>query len=420
MSIILGASFNNNFVLAEADRLRHVYVLGQTGTGKSTFLKSCLVQDIIAGRGVGLIDPDGRLADDLLRYIPPSRMDDVVYFNPADLDFPIGFNPLRQVPRDRRHLVQAAMITTFKRLWSDAWGPRMDYILKNSVAALLDYQDASLLGLKEILTNPFYRNRVLGRCENPSVLAFWRDEFETWEKRYRLEAIAPIQNKIGQFFVSTPLCNIFGQVKNAIDFRRVMDKQQIFIANLSYGRLGEDAGELLGSILVSQIELAAFSRADTRKKLPPFFLSIDEFQNYQTDSFPKILSEARKYGLALTTANQYLEQLTPEVRAAVLGNVGTLVLFRVGHSDAGWLEEHLSDNTVGTYKKRDFSSLANGNALTQLLVDGYPNKLEPMTMNRCLETPVNHAEKIIRYSQKRFGTQRRVVEEKLKRWMVRG
>lgn len=327
------------FGIHNEDARQHVYVIGKTGSGKTTLLKNLIIQHIEAGHGVGVIDPHGDLAEELLHHIPSQRTDDLCYFNPSDLEFPVAFNPLFNVPPDEKHLVASGIISSFKSLWRDSWGPRMEYILYQALAAMLDCQNVSLLGVYRMLHDDDYRAWVVRQVKDPFVKSFWQDEFAAYDERFRREAIAPIQNKLGQFLLNPPIRHILGQVKSKVSFPFMMDHERIFIANLSKGRLGHEPANLLGSLLVSQFQHAAMSRA----KMPEaerkdFFLFIDEFQNFSTDSFAAILAEARKYRLCLTLSHQYIDQLPIPIRQAVFGNVGTLIAFRVGYSDAHALE----------------------------------------------------------------------------------
>ena len=294
-------------LLSRVDRRRHLYAIGKTGTGKTTLLERLILQDIEAGEGVALLDPHGDLAERLLDYIPRHRTDDLAYFNPSDLEHPIGFNIVADTDPELRHLAVSGAVSAFKAIWADSWGPRLEYILA----------------------------RVTPRISDPVVRRFWCDEFADYDKRFRAEAIAPIQNKIGQFLMSPSVRNIFGQERRAIDPRLTMDRRQIFIANLAKGKIGADKSNLIGSLLVSQFELAAMSRSDTPEPdRPDFYLYVDEFQNFATDSFASILSEARKYRLSLNLFHQFLDQLSEPVQSAVFGNVGSMVAFRLGQRDA--------------------------------------------------------------------------------------
>jgi len=284
------------------------------------------VQHITAGHGVGLIDPHGDLAEELLDHIPPSRADHLVYFHPGDLDFPVGLNLLANVASDDRHLVASGIVGAFKGIWRESWGPRLEYLLYNAIAALLDCENTTLLGVNRLLTDDTYRAWVVRQVRDPFIRDFWATEFAAYDERFRREAIAPIQNKLGQFLLNPVIRNILGQVKNKVSIPFVMDNERLFIANLSKGRLGHDKANLLGSLLTTQFQLAAMARTNQPEhERRDFYLFIDEFQNFSTDAFAAILAEARKYRLCLTLSHQYVDQLALPIRQAVFGNVGTLI-----------------------------------------------------------------------------------------------
>lgn len=332
------------------DRRQHVYVIGKSGTGKTTLLHNAIVQDIAAGRGVGIIDPHGDLAQSLLDHIPRHRSDDVVYFDPNAADYPIGLNLLQNVPVSERHRVASGVVSAFKSLWRDSWGPRTEYILYAAVAAHLDCGNGSLLGVQRILSDDSYRLWVARQIEDPAVRRFWSVEFASYNERFRQEAVAPIENKVGQLLMAPPIRNLLGQVRRKIDARFMMDNRRIFIANLSKGLLGDDKANLIGSILVTSFQLAAMSRADTEERdRQDFYLYIDEFHNFTTDSFASLLSEARKYRLCMTLGHQYIQQLPPSLIAAVFGNVASLIAFRVGEHDANILWASLGEYILPGY-----------------------------------------------------------------------
>lgn len=402
------------FALGRADRRQHSYIVGKTGTGKSTLLRSMILQDIEAGEGVGVIDPHGDLALDLLDHIPPARVRDVVYFNPADQEFPIGFNLLRSVPKERRHLVASGIVTAFKNVWRDSWGPRLEYILYGCIAALVSVDNATLLGAQRMLTDTSYREWVVRQVEDPMVRSFWEDEFAGYDKRLLSEAVAPLQNKIGQLVMTPLLRNILGQVRSRIDLAHVMDRRRIFIANLSKGDIGEDKSNLLGSMLVTAFQLAAMGRSKTPAgERVDWALYVDEFQNFATDSFATILSEARKFRLSLTLSHQYIGQLTEPVRDAVFGNVGTMISFRVSESDARLLaSEYGSGHT-----SRAFTDLSNYEARVRPLVEG--EQVEPFLVRTSPPTGTRHGRSaaIIRRSREAYGTRQFLVENRIERWM---
>ena len=400
------------FGISTEDLRQHLYIVGKSGTGKTTLLKNLILQLISQGHGVGVIDPHGDLAQDILDHIPRSRIEETVYFNPADLDFPIGMNVLRtSAPR---HLVASGIVSALRSIWHSSWGPRLEYILYAAIAALLECENVSLLGLQRILSDPEYRRWVVSQVTDPMVRTFWLHEFGNYDKRFVQEAIAPIQNKVGQLLMSSVTRNILGQVRSTIDARFMMDDGRIFVANLSKGKLGEDKANLLGALLVTQFQLAAMSRADIPEdERPQFFLFVDEFQSFSSDSFAAILSEARKYRLAIILSHQYTEQLSPEVRSAVFGNAGSLLSFRVGQADA----EHLEREFGHSIAAREFTGLGNYQVLARILTAGrqedpFFGKTDPPTGRR-----VGKRETIIRRSREKYATLKRIAEERILRWM---
>jgi hypothetical protein len=355
------------------------------------------------------------MVDDLLDHIPRYRAEDVMYFNPADVEYPVGMNLLGSVAKDERHLVASGIVSIFRGIWSDFWGPRLEYILYAAVAALLDCENVSLLGVQRLLSDERYRAWVVKQVEDPMVRSFWVNEFDGYEKRFLREAVAPIQNKVGQLLMSPHVRNIVGQVRNRIDARFMMDDGRIFIANLSKGKLGADKANLLGALLVTQFELAAMSRANLPEdERRDFFLYVDEFQSFTSDSFVSILSEARKYRLCLTLSHQYVGQLRPEIRDAVLGNVGSIIAFRVGHPDAKLLQQAFGE----TYPASQFTSLDNGEVYVRLLSDGQDR--EPFFGKTLPPSGARHGrrEAIIRRSREKYATPRMVIEEKIDRWIL--
>ena len=401
------------FGIAIEDSRQHLYVIGKTGSGKTTLLKSLIVQHIQAGHGVGVIDPHGDLAEELLDFIPPWRTNDVAYFNPSDLEHPVGINLLANVPQDERHLVASGIVEAFKGIWRDSWGPRLEYILHNTLAALLDNEGVTILGVTRMLSDAEFRRRVVRNIKDPMVRYFWVAEFEGYDPRFMAEAVAPVQNKVGQFLMNAPVRNVLGQFKNRIDFRFVMDRERIFIANLSKGKLGADKSNLLGSLVTTQFQLAAMRRAGMpEEERKDFFLFIDEFQNFTTGSFALILSEARKYRLCMTLSHQYMDQLSEEVRKAVLGNVGSIVSFRVGSTDAEILEREFA----GTFVATQFMDLTNYEIFVRLLwngisVEGFRGMTSPPPSAK-----YGRHEIVIRRSRERFAMRREIIEDKIRRW----
>ncbi|MBI1175801.1 type IV secretion system DNA-binding domain-containing protein [bacterium] len=402
------------FGIRTDDRSRHLYVIGKTGTGKTTLLKNLIIQDIEAGRGVGILDPHGDLATELLDYIPRWRTEDVVYFAPGDRESPIAFNPLDTRSQDHKHLIASGVVSAFKNVWRESWGPRTEYILYAAIAALLDCEGSTLLGVQRLLSDERYRQWVVRQIKDPLVRTFWVREFGQYETRFMNEAVAPLQNKVGQLVMSPLLRNILGQVRSRFDARFIMDNRRIFIANLSKGRIGEDKSNLLGSLLVTHFQLAAMSRADIPEdNREDFFLVIDEFQNFATDSFASILSEARKYRLCLTLSHQYLGQLRQEVGDAVFGNAGSMISFRIGQADASVLEREFD----GVYSASQFSELGNHEVCAKILVDG--ERREPFQGKSLHPLGVRHGrgDVIVRRSKQQFSRARKTVEEKIERWI---
>jgi energy-coupling factor transporter ATP-binding protein EcfA2 len=402
------------FGISAKDQRQHLYIIGKTGSGKTTLLRNLILQHIALGHGVGVIDPHGDLAEELLNHIPRHRADHLVYFNPGDLEFPIGLNVIGNVAPDDRHLVASGIVSAFKGIWRDSWGPRLEYILYNAVSALLDCRNATLLGVNRLLTDDAYRAKVVRQVKDPFIRAFWAEEYENYDERFKREAIAPIQNKIGQFLLNPVVRNILGQVKAKVNIRFVMDNGRLFIANLSKGQLGHDKANLLGSLLVTQFQLGAMARSNQPEdKRRDFYLFIDEFQNFSTDAFASILSEARKYRLCLTLSHQYIEQLSPPVRQAVFGNVGTLIAFRIGYADA----EVMAKEFGNTFPAAALADLEQYETAVKLLEDG--TNQEPFRAKTLppLENRVGRRDKLVALSRERFATPRAVIEDKLNRWM---
>lgn len=404
------------FGIKAADRRRHLYCLGKTGAGKSTVILNLIAQDIIRGHGLAVIDPHGDLVEQVLDFIPPRRINDTVYFNPGDTDFPIGFNVLESVGTEQRHLVASGLVQVFKKIWSDSWGPRLEYVLRNAILALLENPGNTLLGIPRLLNDRRFRDRIIKGTSDPVVRTFWAAEYETYPKVFRTETISPIQNKVGQFLSAAIIRNIVGQTKTRFDLREVMDTGKILLLNLAKGRVGEDNGALLGAMMVTKLQLAAMSRVDVpENERRDFYFYVDEFQNYATESFAGILSEARKYRLNLTVAHQYLAQLDELVRSAVFGNIGTLVCFRVGAEDAEVLEREFSP----VFSESDLNSLPQFHIYLKLSIDGTTS--DPFSAVTLPPPDISYGcgEKIIEQSRQRFGTPRKAVEEKILKWKAK-
>jgi DNA helicase HerA-like ATPase len=402
------------FGISAVDQRQHVYILGKTGSGKTTLLRNLIIQHILLGHGVGVIDPHGDLAEELLNHIPPRRADHLVYFNPGDLEFPVGLNLLANVPSDDRHLVASGVVSAFKGIWRDSWGPRLEYILYNAVSALLDCRDATLLGVNRMLTDDGYRAKVIGQIQDLFIRSFWAEEYAGYDERFRREAIAPIQNKLGQFLLNPVVRNILGQVRSKVKIPFIMDNGRLFIANLSKGRLGHDKANLLGSLLVTQFQLGAMARASRPEhERRDFYLFIDEFQNFSTDAFASILAEARKYRLCLTLSHQYIDQLPLPIRQAVFGNVGTLIAFRVGYADAEIIEKEFGK----TFSASALADLGRYEAAVKLLEDGMNREPFRAKMLPPMQCRISKKEKLISNSQKRYAVPRSLMTCKLNQWM---
>ena len=399
------------FGIKTDDRRRHFYIIGKTGVGKTTMLENLAIADIRAGRGVAIIDPHGEFAEKMLDFVPESRLDDVIYFNPADIDHPIAFNPLGSVREEHRHLIASGMMGIFKKIWVDAWSARMEYILNNTLLSLLEYPDSTLLGIMRMLAEKEYRKKVVDNLKDPVIKAFWLNEFARYSQKFETEAVAAIQNKVGQF-VSNPLIrNIIGQPHSTIDMRKVMDDRKILIVNLSKGKVGEDNSALLGAMIITKLQLAAMSRVDLpMERRLDFYLYVDEFQSFSTESFANILSEARKYRLNLILAHQYIEQLSEEVGAAVFGNVGTIVCFRVGATDAEFLEKEL----LPEFNANDLVNLPKYHIYIKLMIDGVASKAFSAETLSPFDAPLESFKDIIfENSRRKYGTPRAVVEHKI-------
>jgi energy-coupling factor transporter ATP-binding protein EcfA2 len=405
------------FGIKAKDRTKHMYVIGKTGMGKSTLLENMAVQDIKNGNGFAFMDPHGQTAELLLKYIPEERKKDVLYFAPFDMEHPVSFNVMEDVGPEKRHLVTSGLMSAFKKIWVDAWSARMEYILNNVILALLEYPDSTLIGVNRMLSDKGYRDAVVKNVKDPAVKAFWVDEFAKYGDKYMQEAGAAIQNKIGQFISNPVIRNLIGQPKSSFDIRKFIDEKKIIIINLSKGRIGEANANLLGSMLVTKIYLAAMSRADVSdtvlKTLPNFYLFVDEFQSFANESFANILSEARKYKLNLTIAHQYIEQMPEEVRAAVFGNVGTMITFRVGAFDAEVLQKEFSPE----FTAEDLVNLGFTQIYLKLMIDGVSSKpFSATTLPPIKPLEISLKEDVVDMSRKQFSNSREVVEASISEW----
>ena len=405
------------FGIKTDDRRRHVYVIGKTGMGKTVLLENFTLSDIYAGHGCCYVDPHGDTAEKLIDYIPSWRINDVVYFNPADSEYPVGFNILEAVSERHKHLVASGMMGVFKKIWEDQWSSRMEYILNNTILALLDNPGSTLLGINRMLSDAEYRKRMVGNVADPVVKTFWLKEFASYNEKYAQEAVAPIQNKIGQFLSASVIRNIVAQVKSSINIREIMDSGKIFIVNLSKGRIGEDSSRLLGGLLITKLQLSAMERVDMaeRDRLD-FYLYVDEFQNFAVDSFAGILSEARKYRLCLTIAHQYIAQLTDEVREAVFGNVGTIISFRVGSPDAKYMETEFAPR----FLPEDIINLPKYNVYLKLLINGVTSQPFSAITLPPISQKTDSFDRIVRVSRERYAKERSQIEEQILTWSGMG
>lgn len=402
------------FGIKTRDRRRHVYTIGKTGMGKTTMLENMAISDIRSGKGVGIVDPHGEFADKMLDFVPNERTNDVIYFHPGDIKWPIALNVMQKVAPEYRHLVASGLVGVFKKIWADSWGPRLEYLLRNAILALLEYPGSTLLGIMRMLVDKKYRKKVVESVTDPVVGSFWRDEFTRYHNRFQVEAISPIQNKVGQFLTSPLIRNIVGQTKSTIDMREVLDEGKILIMNLSKGLVGEDNSNLLGALMITKLQLAAMGRVDMPiEERNDFYLYVDEFQNFATEAFANILSEARKYRLNLVLAHQYIAQLPEEVRDAVFGNIGTLISFRVGAEDAEFLEREFSPE----FSAMDLVNLAKYNVYLRLMIEGIASRpFSAITLSPVAPPETSNREAIIKVSRERYATPRKEVEEKIARW----
>src|SRR3989338_3010494 len=403
------------FGIKNDDRRRHMYVVGSTGMGKSELLKNMAIQDIEAGRGVCFIDPHGDSAGALLDFVPEEMIKDVIYLNPDDLEFPIAFNVMEGMGFDYRHLVASGLVGVFKKIWGvEAWSGRMEYILNNTILALLEYPDSTLLGINRLMSSKEYRKKVVANISDPIVKSFWTDEFAKYADKFATEATAAIQNKVGQFASNNVIRNILGQPRSKINIRKIIDEGKILVVNVSKGKIGEDASRLLGAFLITKIQLAAMSRVDTpESERRDFYLYVDEFQNFATESFANILSEARKYHLSLVMAHQYIKQMEEPVMDAVFGNVGTIVSFRVGAEDAEYLEKWFQPD----FMMNDIVNLGKRSMYLKLMINGVSSKgFSAQTLDRFPPLENSNREAIIAASREAYSVPKSVVEKEIMEW----
>ena len=415
LSLFGQTNFRNShleFGSLRSDRARHIYIIGQTGTGKSGLLELLSLADIQYDQGYAIIDPHGDFAINNLQAIPEHKIKDVIYFNPTDSEFPVGFNPLEATDSRQKINIASDLVGVMKRMF-DSWGPRLEYILRYTILALLDNPGSTMLDITRILTDKNFRKRILKNVDDVVVLNFWQTEFNTWDMRFQTEAVAPVLNKVGAFTANPTIRNIIGQPKSTFDIRKIMDEGKILILNLSRGLIGEDNANVLGAMMITKIQLAAMSRADILniEDRRPFYLYVDEFQNFATDSFAVILSEARKYGLYLTLANQYIAQMPIEVKSAVFGNVGTIISFRVSPEDAPLLEKYFAPQ----FDTSDLIQLANRDFIATMTISG---EKVPAFSGRSLDLPTHsqsHLEAIIESSRRLYGKPRALVEADIRK-----
>lgn len=404
---------NHQFGMLRYDRSRHVYIIGQTGAGKSGLLELFALSDIFHGQGYAIIDPHGDFAVNNMRFIPGSRLEDVVYFNPADTAYPLGFNPLEVTNPAQKTNISSEVIGVLKRMFGDSWGPRLEYILRYTILALLDRPETTMLDITRMLTDKKFRKETLSYCTDTVVLQFWNVEFASWTDKFQAEAIAPVLNKVGAFTANPVIRNIIGQPKSTFNIRKIMDEGKILIVNLSKGLIGEDNASILGSFLVTKIQLAAMSRSDIPdiKDRRPFYLYVDEFQNFATDSFATILSEARKYGLNLTVANQYISQMTDTVRDAVFGNVGTMISFRVSADDAPILAKQFEPQ----FEAQDLLQMHNRHFIINMVINGEKAPAFSATTLTLPPQQTDNTGRIIEHTRRLYSRNRAEVEEEISR-----
>ncbi|MBN2086796.1 type IV secretory system conjugative DNA transfer family protein, partial [Candidatus Peregrinibacteria bacterium] len=409
-------NYHNNFVkfgIKRDDRRRHLYTVGKSGSGKSKFLELLIKEDLEAGKGVGVLDPHGDLIDNIMRFIPENRVDDVILFDPSDIDNPIAFNPLENVGEAYKMQITIGFIDIFKKLFGSNWSDRLEHVLRYTTLALLDSENTTVLSILKMLTDKNYRQKIISRIQDSVVKNFWVSEFAAWSEKFDAEAITPLLNKVGQLVSTNMIRNIVGQPNNKFNIREIMDNKKILLMKISKGLLGEENSQILGAMVITKMYQAAMQRADMREEnREDFYLYIDEFQNFATDTFAEILSEARKYRLSLTLAHQYMGQLINVVQKTVFGNVGSIVSFRVGADDA----EVLANEYTPIFKERDIINLGVREFYTKMSVDG---EIREAFSGRTLDVPPvtnDLTEKIKQQSRQKYCTPRVDVEKLLSKW----
>lgn len=404
------------FGIKDQDRFGHIYCIGKTGTGKSTLLLNMAISDVQRENGICIIDPHGDLAETILDYIPIARINDVVYFNPQDIDYPVAYNPLFNIPTNQHHIAVSGLVSTFKKIWVDSWGPRLEYILRFSLHTLLEYSHATLLDIQPLLTDHTFRNHVLRYCTSTSIQLFWQNEFNAYSPALRAEAISPILNKVGVFATTALLRNIVGQKEKSLDIATIMNEKKILIVNLAKGAIGEDVTSLLGSMLINSVQMAALSRSAQREEdRVPFYVYVDEMHSFVSLSFADMLSEARKFKVSLFLTHQYIEQVHEKIHAAIMGNAGTLICFRVGSADA----DTLSVEFKPPFEVSDMIALQRYNMYLKLMIDGatskpFSAKTLPLPQHR-----YSHKKEIEHHSKLRYAYKKEEVEAMLQQQVLK-
>ncbi len=401
---------NRLFGIYDKDRLNHIYCLGKSGSGKSTLLLNMAISDIERGNGICIIDPHGDVSEEILNYIPQHRIEDVIYFNPADIEYPIAFNPLKGVHPKHQELVASGMVSVFKKIWIDSWGPRLEYILKMSIETLIEARECSLLDIQPLLTDIEFKESILRRITSQHLLAFWYNEYAKFSSSYRAEAISPILNKVGIFASSIPLRNIVGQKTRSFHIGKVMAEGKILICNLSKGKIGEEVSTILGCLLVTSIQLAALHRATQEQHTRrPYYLYVDEAHSFLTLSFANILSESRKYALSLFITHQYIDQLKEEIRTAIFGNVGTIISFRIGANDASVISQEF----LPTFNEHDLVNLPRYCMYLKLMIDGATSQPFSAVSIPLKEKTHSFKDEVITRSRKKYGKNLKDVQTKM-------